>query len=182
MRHADFCRVGVECEIVVRLGGALSGAGAPHTRETVARAVSACMAGIEVVDDRYENFRALDVWTMAADDFFNAGCVLGAPVSELGGLDLGALPSRMTINGAEVGRGLGRDILGHPLEALAWYANLKAEMGQALPAGAFVMLGSVVETHWPAPGDEVEVMVEGLGTARAVFEEGPGGPAKGMRP
>ena len=169
-RFADFCRVGVECEIVVRLGQSLPAEAAPYTRDTVAGAVAACMAGIEVVDDRYEDFRSLDIWTMAADDFFNAGCVLGAPVADFADLDLASLAGRMTINGAEVGSGLGRDVLGHPLEALAWYANLKAGRGQALPAGAFVMLGSVVETQWLRAGDRVEVFVEGLGRARADFD------------
>ena len=167
-RHSDFCRVGVECEIVARLGETLAASGAPHTRAGVAGAVEACMAGIEVVDDRYEDFRSLDVWTMAADDFFNAGCVLGAPVTEFG--DLASLSGRMTINGVEAGQGQGRDVLGHPLEALAWYANLKAGRGQDLPAGAFVMLGSVVETKWLQAGDTVEVLVEGLGSARATFD------------
>ncbi|MCH8036590.1 MAG: fumarylacetoacetate hydrolase family protein, partial [Proteobacteria bacterium] len=165
-----YCRVGVECEIVVRLGASLPAERAPYTRDTVAGAVAACMAGIEVVDDRYEDFRSLDIWTLAADDFFNAGCVLGAPVADFADLDLAALAGRMTINGAEVGQGLGRDVLGHPLEALAWYANLQAGRGQALPAGAFVMLGSVVETQWLRAGDRVEVFVEGLGRARADFD------------
>ncbi len=169
-RFADFCRVGVECEIVVRLGEALPAEAAPYTRDTVTGAVAACMAGIEVVDDRYQDFRSLDIWTMAADDFFNAGCVLGAPVADFADLDLASLAGRMTINGAEVGSGLGRDVLGHPLEALAWYANLKAGRGQALPAGAFVMLGSVVETQWLRAGDRVEVFVEGLGRAHADFD------------
>jgi 2-keto-4-pentenoate hydratase len=168
-RFAEFCRVGVECEIVVRLGRDLPADRAPYTRDGVAAAVEALMAGIEVVDDRYQDFRSLDVWTMAADDFFNAGCVLGAPVTDFGGLDLASLSGRMTVNGVEVGQGQGRDILGHPLQALAWYANLKARQGQALPAGAFVMLGSIVETKWLQAGDEVEVFVEGLGHARAAF-------------
>ncbi len=169
-RFADFCRVGVECEIVVRLGEDLPAEAAPYTRDTVVRAVAACMAGIEVVDDRYQDLHSLDVWTLAADDFVNAGCVLGAPVADCAELDLASLAGRMTINGAEVGSGFGRDVLGHPLEALAWYANLKAGRGQALPAGAFVMLGSVVETQWLRAGDRVEVVVEGLGRARADFE------------
>jgi 2-oxo-3-hexenedioate decarboxylase/2-keto-4-pentenoate hydratase len=166
----DFCRVGVECEIVVRLGAGLMPDGAPFTRESVAGAVSACMAGIEVVDDRFRNFRQVDVWTMAAGDFFNAGCVLGAPVTGFDPLALDALAGRMTVNGAEAGEGRGRDILGHPLEALAWLANLKAREGRGLAAGEIVMLGSVVETKWLARGDAVEVEVENLGTARAVFE------------
>jgi 2-oxo-3-hexenedioate decarboxylase/2-keto-4-pentenoate hydratase len=61
-----FCRVGVECEIVARLGAGLPPTGAPYTREAVAGAVAACMAGIEVVDDRFREFRQVDVWTMAA--------------------------------------------------------------------------------------------------------------------
>jgi 2-keto-4-pentenoate hydratase len=76
----------------------------------------------------------------------------------------------MSVNGAAAGQGQGRDILGHPLEALAWLANLKAREGAGLAAGEIVMLGSVVETKWLARGDAVEVEIEGLGTARAVFE------------
>ncbi len=166
----DFCRVGVECEIVVRLGAELTPAGAPYSRDTVAGAVAACMAGIEVVDDRFRNFRELDVWTMAAGDFFNAGCVLGAPVADFPARDLDRLTGRMTINGAAAGHGQGRDILGHPLEALAWLANLKAREGGGLAAGEIVMLGSVVETKWLARGDVVEVEIESLGRASAVFE------------
>ncbi len=169
-----FCRVGVECEIVVRLGADLPSAGAPYTRAAVAGAVAACMAGIEVVDDRVRDFRKLDVWTMAAGDFFNAGCVLGAPVAEFPALELDRPTGRMTVNGAEAGQGQGRDILGHPLEALAWLANHKAREdggpGAGLAAGEIVMLGSVVETKWLARGDVVEVEIENLGRASAVFE------------
>jgi 2-oxo-3-hexenedioate decarboxylase/2-keto-4-pentenoate hydratase len=165
-----FCRAGVECEIVVRLGAALAPAGAPYSRDTVAGAVSACMAGIEVVDDRFRDFRQVDVWTMAAGDFFNAGCVLGAPIAGFPARDLDRLTGRMTINGAAAGQGQGRDILGHPLEALAWLANLKTRGDVGLAAGEIVMLGSVVETKWLARGDRVEVEIESLGTARAVFE------------
>ncbi len=166
----DFCRVGVECEIVVRLGAALAPAGAPYSRATVAGAVAACMAGIEVVDDRFRDFRKVEVWTMAAGDFFNAGCVLGAPNADFPARDLDRLTGRMTINGAAAGQGQGRDILGHPLEALAWLANLRAREGRGLAAGEIVMLGSVVETKWLARGDRVEVEIESLGRARAVFE------------
>lgn len=166
----DFCRVGVECEVVVRLGADLPAAAAPYSRATVAGAVAACMAGIEVVDDRFRNFREVDVWTMAAGDFFNAGCVLGPAVAGFDPLALDALSGRMTVNGAAAGAGRGRDILGHPLEALAWLANLKAGQGAALAAGEIVMLGSVVETKWLTRGDVVEVIIESLGQASVTFE------------
>jgi 2-oxo-3-hexenedioate decarboxylase/2-keto-4-pentenoate hydratase len=127
------------------------------------------MAAIEVVDDRYEDYRVLDVPTLIADDFFNAACVLGVPVAAWRDLDLAALRGRMRINGADVGTGRGGDILGHPLEALAWLANALVARGSCLESGEFVLLGSVVETRWVGAGDRVEVEIEGLGSARARF-------------
>ena len=35
------------------------------------------MAGIELVDDRYEDYKQLNVATLIADNFFNVGVVLG---------------------------------------------------------------------------------------------------------
>jgi len=168
-RHADFLQVGVECEIAVSLARDLPGADGPYDRYNVGEAVGACMAAIEVVDDRYENYRMLDPLTLVADDFFHAGCVLGTPVQDWRRLDLAALAGRMTINGAPVGSGRGGDVLGHPFSALAWLANLRAAHDRPLRAGAFVLLGSVVETRWLEPGDRVEVAIEGLGTASASF-------------
>jgi 2-keto-4-pentenoate hydratase len=169
-RHADFQRVGVECEIAVRLAAPLPAAGAPYDRAGVARAVGACMAAIEVVDDRYEDYRSLDAPTLIADDFFNAACVLAEPVKNWGELDLARVGGRMAINGSDVGSGRGGDVLSHPFEALAWLANDLAGRGQTLAAGAFVLLGSVVETRWVEAGDRVETEIEGLGRVFASFE------------
>jgi 2-keto-4-pentenoate hydratase len=168
-RHTDFLHVGVECEIAVRLAHDLPAAGAPYSRARVGAAIGACMAAIEVVDDRYADYRSFDTPTLVADDFFNAACVLGAPVEAWRELDLAAIRGRMTINDAEVGAGSGGDILGHPLEALAWLANALAARGRQLQAGEFVLLGSVVETRWVEAGDLVEVALEGLGGASARF-------------
>lgn len=168
--HADlgpaaFIRLGVECEIAVRLGADLSPSTAPYGRESVAGRVASCMAAIELVDDRYEDYRSFDTPTLIADDFFNAGCVLGREVEYRCSLDLAALTGRMIINGEEVGRGRGSDILGHPFEALAWLANRAAHDGQPLRSGEVVLLGSVVQTIWLRPGDHVSIEIECLGNA-----------------
>ena len=104
VKYADHWRPGVECEIAVRLAQPLPAAAAPFDRDTVADAVDACMAAIEIVDDRYEDFRALDTPTLVADDFFSAGAVLGTPVTAWRGVDLAAAGGVMAINGAHVGR------------------------------------------------------------------------------
>ena len=161
-------RLGVECEVAVRLGDDLPGLpdGAPYTRAAVADAVAECMAAIEVVEDRYEDYGALSTPTLIADDFFGAGIVLGEPVAGFDPLALDACTARMLIDGEEVGSGSGADILGHPLEALAWLATSAAARGDALAAGEVVMLGSLVATRWVEPGQEVAIENDPLGPVR----------------
>ena len=167
--YAAHWRPGVECEIAVRLGRPLPAAEAPFDRADVAAAVESCMAAIEIVDDRYDDFRALDAASLVADDFFSAGAVLGAPISGWSGLDLAALRGTMTINDAEVGSGTGADVMGHPFEALAWLANHAAATGRPLADGDVVLTGSIVETNWVGPGDNVRVEIESLGEAAVSF-------------
>jgi 2-oxo-3-hexenedioate decarboxylase/2-keto-4-pentenoate hydratase len=165
--HADFLRPGVECELAVRLSQPLEAAGAPFDRSTIASAVGSVMAAIEIVDDRYTDWGDLGAPTLIADDFFGAGCVLG---TEHQGwqdeVDLQEVSARMTINGKEVGAGVGTDILGDPLTALMWLVNQMAGYGQSFPSGTFVLLGSLVQTNWVEPGDRV--VVENLPLGRTV--------------
>ena len=154
-------RIGVECEIAVRIGRDLPPG--DHGRDALAASIEAVLPAIEVVDDRYADFAALGAPTLLADDFFQAGCVLGAPVADWRGLDLAALSGRMLVGGAEVGRGHGRDVLGHPLNALAWLAGTLARRGRGLMAGEIVLLGSLVQTQWPAPGARIAIEIEALG-------------------
>jgi 2-oxo-3-hexenedioate decarboxylase/2-keto-4-pentenoate hydratase len=152
-------RVGVECEIAVRLGRDVTGP--DFSADGVRDAVAAYMAAIEIVDDRYEDWRKTDTPTLIADDFFAAGAVLGTPVADPG--DAAELVGVTTINGVEVGRGIGRDVMGHPLNALAWIASSLAARGAPLRAGEIVLLGSLVETRWLARGDHVAIDITGLG-------------------
>ena len=168
-RAAEHRRLGVECEFAVVLGSDLGRDGAPHDRGGVASAVESCMCAIELVDDRYEDYRSIGVATLIADDFFNAGCVLGPSVKDWDRLDLAALPGAMWISGEAVGSGSTADVMGHPFEALAWLANRWAQLGRTLRAGSFILLGSVIETRWVAAGDEIVIRLDDLGEARATI-------------
>jgi len=162
--RSGFVKLGIECEIAVELSRDLDGEAAPATRDSVANAVGALMAAIEIVDDRYANYRTLGVPTLIADDFFDSGCVLGDTVRDWRKLDLARLTGTTTVNGEIVGRGTGALVMGHPFEALAWLANSRAKHGLgALHAGEFVLLGSVVETKWLNAGDRARVEIESLG-------------------
>ena len=102
---------------------------------------------------------------LLADEVVGAGCALGSEVGDWQDLDLAALSGRMRVNGIEVGSGTGADILGHPLNALVWLADLRVKQGQPLKEGEFVTLGSLVQTVWIDSGDEVVADIDGLGIA-----------------
>jgi 2-keto-4-pentenoate hydratase len=169
LSHAAFHRVGVECELAVRLERSLPPGDGPHDRTAVAGAVGECRAAIEIVDDRYVDFRRLDAATLIADRFFHAGCVLGPPAEGWRDLDLPAVTGRMTIAGQDAGSGTGAAVMGHPFEAVAWLANHLNAHGAALKPGDLVMTGSIVETRWPKAGDMVEVTLAGIGAASVRF-------------
>ena len=169
LQAADFVRVGVECEIAVRLARDLSPSEEPFTAEWVMEAIEAYMPAIEIVDDRYQQWETLGAPTLIADDFFAAGCVLGAPRPRNAAPDLLKVAGRTLINGKETGRGTGADVLGHPHQALAWLANHLASEGKGLHAGQIVLTGSLVKTVWLNARDRVVMELEGLGRVEANF-------------
>ncbi len=160
---SDYCRVGIECEIAVRISDDIPVASAPWTGSALQPFVRAYRTAIEIVDDRYVDWRKTDAPTLVADDYFAAGAVLGPEVAADRIADAAELVGTMTINGDEVGRGRGHDVLGHPLNALAWLANSLAERGRSLKRDEIVLTGSLVETRWLARGDRVKVAVSDLG-------------------
>lgn len=160
-RLADLCRPGVECEIAVLIGKDMP-AGNSYTAQQSYTSIDAVMASIELVDDRWIDYQAVDVYSLIAENFFGAGCVLGQPVS-LGFDELASVTGELRVNGSLTGTGCGADILGHPCEALAWLANHQIERGRPLRAGDYVSLGSVVKTQWLDVGDTVDINFAGLG-------------------
>jgi 2-keto-4-pentenoate hydratase len=122
VRRSGFVKLGIECEIAIELDRNIFPSDGPFTREAMESAVHSVMVAIEIVDDRYQDYRTLGVPTLIADDFFNSGCVLGEPVTDWRRLDLARLAGTTHINGTEAGKGTGKLVMGHPLEALAWLA------------------------------------------------------------
>ena len=148
LRFADFVRPGVECELVVRLGRDLPPG--QCTPEQAAAAVSELFAGIEIVENRYGDLLELGVPMLIADQMFHAAAVLGEPgVGDWQKLDIGTLRGRLIVDGQQRDEGVGADLMGDPMNCLAWLAaSSVAEVFGGLKAGQVVMLGSVVPVIW----------------------------------
>jgi 2-keto-4-pentenoate hydratase len=161
----DYCRIGVETEIAFRLASDLP---RNSDRSHIASAVESAMAAIELIEDLRFDYKRLDASALVAGNVWNAGAVVGRPVAEWRALDLARAAARLSINGHEIGSGNGGDVMGNPLNALAWLADKLAAAGTPLRRGMIVLTGSMVPIQYPVAGDWVVVEVSGLGAAELV--------------
>jgi len=163
----DFVRILIECEVGVRLGSDLPASGAPYDRDKVSLGIESLMVAFEVIDARRtpEQEPQVQFMTAIAGNIFNAGVVLGTPVNDWRDIDLAGAYGDMTINEEKVEDGHGSDVMGHPLEPLAWLANKLASQGVSLSAGMVIITGSIVTPKMLKAGDKASVSIEGLGSA-----------------
>jgi 2-keto-4-pentenoate hydratase len=151
-----FLRPGVECELAVHLAHDLPPG--PCSPEEAAAAVDLLMAAIEIVENRYADLAAFGTPALVADQVFHAGAVLGQPLADWRELDLQAVTGELSLDGKVAGSGKGADLLGGPMQALAWLAgSAEAAAFGGLRAGQIVMLGSVTQPFWLDGPAEIEV-------------------------
>jgi 2-keto-4-pentenoate hydratase len=166
VRAADYVRLIVEFEIAVQIGADLPAADKPFSRDRVCQAVGAVIAAMELADDRDADYKQLarHPLDLVADNSWNEGAVLGAPVSDWRAIELGAVRGVASINGAKVGEGRGADCMGHPFDALTWLANHLASIGRGLLRDDVVITGSIITSKVVKPGDHVRFDLEQLGS------------------
>jgi 2-oxo-3-hexenedioate decarboxylase/2-keto-4-pentenoate hydratase len=167
-RGADYVKLAIECEVAVRLGTDVPAAQAPYSRASIAAYIAYIATAFEMVDLRGAAAgTGKDAAAIAGicTNISNAGAVVGPAVRAWRDLDLAAASGVMRINGAEVGRGYGADVMGHPLEPLLWLVNMLAERGKELKAGMTVITGSIIPPQPLSVGDTATIAIDGLGEA-----------------
>jgi hypothetical protein len=148
LRFADYINPGVECEVAVRLARDLPPG--PCTLEQALAAVGEFFAGIEIVENRYGDLKALGTPSLMADQMYHCAAVIGdVPAMDWRALPIGALRGRIVLDDGSADEGVTSDLLGHPLNGLAWLAgSAEAAAFGGLKAGQVVMLGSVTPPVW----------------------------------
>jgi len=148
LRFADFIKPGVECEVAVRLARDLPPGRCSLEQATVA--VGNFFAAIEIVENRYGELTDLGTPTLLADQMYHCAAVIGdAHDVDWRGLAIEALRGRISLENGTHDEGVTSDLLGHPLNGLAWLAGSdEAAAFGGLKAGQVVMLGSVTPPVW----------------------------------
>lgn len=157
----------VEPEIAFLLARPLSGPGV--TVPAALAAVGAVLPAVEIIDSRIVDWRITLADTIA-DNASSGGVVVGSRPIPIENLDLRLLGCVMQHNGAPAGVGAGAAVLGSPINALVWLANVLGERGVGLEEGHVVLPGSMTVAVAVEAGDVVTAEFGGLGTLTIRFE------------
>jgi 2-keto-4-pentenoate hydratase len=148
LRFADYIKPGVECEVAVRLAHDLPPG--PCSLDDAVAAAGDFFAAIEIVENRYGDLRELGTPTLLADQMYHCAAVIGDRHGiDWRNLDIAALRGRISLDDGTADDGVTSDLLGHPLNGLAWLAgSAEAAAFGGLKAGQVIMLGSVTPPVW----------------------------------
>ncbi len=157
---AGFTTRVMECEFAFRMATDVPGADEPYTAATIAPHVDTVLPAMEVVDHRYPDW-SLGAPSIAADNAIHGHWLQGewvqgeAAIGDWRRFDLATHQVTARIGDRVVGRGDGSNVLGHPLNALAWLATELSAHGHQLRAGDLITTGVCTEVFTAEAGDTV---------------------------
>ena len=154
--------LGVEAELAVRIGSALSG---QVSREEAAAAIDGVAIAIEIVEPRVR-VAEMGLVTMIADGTQQFGSVIGEWNEEIDPRTLDQCDVRLQVDGQTDGFMSATEVLGHPLNAVTWLAGALAANDLALEPGDVVLTGAIIPAQHLDPGQLAEVACDGLGDIR----------------
>ncbi len=161
----------VEAEFGFEMGADVPPADVPYTAETIRPFIAFAIPAIEVVDHRFHDWRLVSAPTLAADNAIHGAWIEGAPVSTWRGFDLSRHPVSVIVNGQPWREGSGANVLGNPLNVVAWLANELPKHGRVLRRGEKISTGTTAEVYFAGAGDHVVADFGALGKAEVGFSE-----------
>lgn len=164
---SDFIHPRVEPELVVTLKADLKGPGV--TPAQALDAVGSVLAGVEVIDSRYRNFRFTHQ-DVVADNASSGAYVTGPVARTVPEVDLGLEAVLVEVDGAVVDTATGAAIMGHPAEALAAAANMLGARGITMEAGWVVLLGAMTDAVPVQAGTTLAFHYSNLGSIYLSWE------------
>ena len=155
-----FADLRVEAEVAFKIRTKLVGPGI--TAATALLAVEGAMPALELPDFIFSGRpRAAD---FIANSVIAKAIVLGSQLTPLQGLDLAHEGVVYEHNGEVVGTYTAAEVMGNPLNALAWLANHLGTRGLMLMPGDIVMSGAISKLLRPKPGDTIAARFTRLGS------------------
>lgn len=169
LRTDDFLVRVVEVEFAFRMGTDAVPTATPYTRESIAPLIDVALPGIELVSHRFVDWTQAGAPSVAADNAIHAAWIHGAPFAGWRELDLAQQEVSLTVNGQMVRQGQGAQVLGHPLNVVAWLANELPKHGKLLRSGDSITTGVATEVYLAAAGDQMRADFGVIGSVELMF-------------
>ncbi len=157
-RMSDYVRFSAETEVCAILDKDMSGA---CTAADVRKNLRSLHCAFELVEDRGADMTRMDAKSLASDNSWNAGIVIGPPAPK--DTDLTNRRGVLKINGGVTHQGTTSETMGgDPLEAVAWLIGHLGKRGKALKAGQPVLTGSIIQSQFLGAGILIEFAMDGM--------------------
>ena len=156
----NFHGLGLEFELAMEISKDLSKDMGNFDKENVKEYISNVYAAFEMIIDRGADYNNIDAYTMAADNAWCGGIVLGNPIQEWNKINYEEQKSVLYWNNENPQNAKVKD--SNPFESLAWVLNLKLSQNLVVPKGSKIITGSVIKTRAPKKGDKIIYEVTNL--------------------
>ncbi len=133
-------------------------------------AIDYAVPAIEIVDSRIADWE-IGITDTVADNASASHFVLGHTPRTLDEFDVVGCQMAMVKNGEAVSEGTGGACMGSPLNAVHWLAKQMFELDTPLEAGEVILSGALGPVVKVVAGDELSVVIEGLGQVGVLFIE-----------
>jgi 2-keto-4-pentenoate hydratase len=156
--------IGVEAEIVYRLGRDLPPRAVAYSRDEVLAAVSTIHPAIEIIDTRFISLSTIDPLSQRADQQNHGALAIGPALKDWSHIDPPRQRVRLKINGNLACENTGGNSAVDPVRLLVWLANRGSSALGGLKAGQAITTGSCTGTIFLDPEAKVVAEFPGLGT------------------
>jgi len=156
----------IEAEIAFLLKNDLKGPGI--TVASVLKATEGVIPAFEVIDSRFAG--KITVKDSIADNASSAAVILGGRITPIADIDLRLVGMVFEKNGQVVASATGVEVMGNPVQAVAWLANKLSEYEIPLQSGEFIMSGGITSAAKVEPGSFFSASFDRLGSVSVLFE------------
>jgi 2-keto-4-pentenoate hydratase len=153
----------IEFELALQFARDVPERKALWTADSILDFIACAYPSLEIADDRHAVYPDLkqNFFSLVAENAWNHGVVLGSQIDKSRFADLWQATGTAHVDGHAIGSGHSRDVMGHPLQAMAWIANHFQQRGRRFKAGQWVTTGSWLASFFPVSGQDLRFDIAG---------------------
>ena len=165
----DFCHRVVELEFGFRMNKDVPLSDVLYTADSIKPYIGEFLPGIEIVDHRYNDFSQVGALALICDNAIHGQSIFGPACADWQQLDLKQHVVELNINQQLFSRGSGANVLGDPLNVIAWLQNHLSQSNQTLRSGDLITTGTACDVYSAQSGDTIKADFGSLGEVSCSF-------------